>query len=169
MMIFRLFGGSLLLHQLFHQLLFLDEECSYNSVFDAICATRATICTCYRLLVLGEASIFARTKSGNLQISHCTFKPLRQKTAYHNHCQRARKLVERGQERKVWRVGGSTPGSLMPQSPHLGPLPGFLICRYLSFPPGVLITRVRFERVLSRKNVSDILNGWKYKVVDDGK
>lgn len=37
----------------------------------------------------------------------------------------------------------------MPQSPHRGPLPGFLMCKYRSFPPGVLMTRVRFERVLS--------------------
>lgn len=45
--------------------------------------------------------------------------------------------------------GGSTPGSLMPQSPHFGPLPGFLMCKYRSFPPGVLITRVRLDLVLS--------------------
>jgi hypothetical protein len=63
--------------------------------------------------------------------------------------QKARKKDAR--EKQIeWRASGSTPGSLMPQSPHLGPLPGFLMCRYLSFPPGVLMTRVRFERVLSR-------------------
>ena len=45
---------------------------------------------------------------------------------------------------------GHTPGRVMPQSPHRGPLPGFLMCKYLNFPPGVLMTRVRFERVLSR-------------------
>jgi len=44
--------------------------------------------------------------------------------------------------------GGPTPGSLIPQSPHLGGLPRFLMCWYWSFPPGVLTTRTLLERVL---------------------
>lgn len=36
----------------------------------------------------------------------------------------------------------------MPQSPHLGAVPFFLMCRYLSSPPGVLITRTLLETVL---------------------
>lgn len=35
----------------------------------------------------------------------------------------------------------------MPQSPHFGAVPRFLMCRRRSLPPGVLITRVRFEDV----------------------
>lgn len=52
----------------------------------------------------------------------------------------------------IWRGGleesRRTPGSLMPQSPHLGGLPRFFRCWYRSFPPGVLITRTLLERVL---------------------
>lgn len=45
--------------------------------------------------------------------------------------------------------GDGTPGRVIPQSPHRGPLPGFWMCKYLNFPPGVLMTRVRFDLVLS--------------------
>jgi hypothetical protein len=45
-------------------------------------------------------------------------------------------------------VGFLTPGSLMPQSPHFGAVPRFLMCSSRSLPPGVLITRVLLERVL---------------------
>ena len=41
-----------------------------------------------------------------------------------------------------------TPGSLMPQSPHFGAVPFFLMWRYRRWPPGVRITRTLFERVL---------------------
>ena len=41
-----------------------------------------------------------------------------------------------------------TPGSLMPQSPHLGAVPRFLMWRYRSLPPGVLVMRTLLERVL---------------------
>ena len=41
-----------------------------------------------------------------------------------------------------------TPGSLIPQSPHFGAVPAFLMCRYRSFPPGVLMTRTLFDFVL---------------------
>lgn len=43
---------------------------------------------------------------------------------------------------------GLTPGSLVPQSPHFGGLPFFLVCWYWSFPPGVLTIRTLLERVL---------------------
>ena len=46
-----------------------------------------------------------------------------------------------------------TPGSLMPQSPHFGADAFFLMCRYRSFPPGVLITRTLFDRVLYLRTV----------------
>ena len=44
----------------------------------------------------------------------------------------------------------------MPQSPHLGGLPFFLMCRYRSFPPGVLITRTLFDRVLYLKATGNV-------------
>jgi hypothetical protein len=43
---------------------------------------------------------------------------------------------------------GHTPGSLIPQSPHFGGDPRFLMCRYRRAPPGVLVMRTLFERVL---------------------
>lgn len=36
----------------------------------------------------------------------------------------------------------------MPQSPHLGAVPFFLMWRYRRLPPGVLITRTLLDRVL---------------------
>lgn len=36
----------------------------------------------------------------------------------------------------------------MPQSPHLGAVPFFLMWRYRSLPPGVLITRTLLDLVL---------------------
>lgn len=36
----------------------------------------------------------------------------------------------------------------MPQSPHFGAVPLFFVCRYLSSPPGVLMIRTLFDRVL---------------------
>ena len=53
-----------------------------------------------------------------------------------------------GEARVEEEEGRPTPGSLMPQSPHLGGLPRFLMCWYWSFPPGVLMTRTLLERVL---------------------
>ena len=41
-----------------------------------------------------------------------------------------------------------TPGSFNPQSPHFGALPFFLMWRYRSLPPGVLMTRTLFDLVL---------------------
>ena len=41
-----------------------------------------------------------------------------------------------------------TPGSFIPQSPHFGAVPFFLMCCRRSFPPGVLMMRTLFERVL---------------------
>jgi len=61
-----LFCGGLLLNQLFHQLLFLDEECSHNPILHTICATRATVGTLYCLFILGKTGIFAGTESWNL-------------------------------------------------------------------------------------------------------
>ena len=52
---------------------------------------------------------------------------------------------------ELLRVGGEgvhTPGNLVPQSPHLGAVPRFLMCRYLSSPPGVLLMRTLLETVL---------------------
>ena len=40
------------------------------------------------------------------------------------------------------------PGSAMPQSPHLGAVPGFLRWWYTSRPPGVFTTRRLFDVVL---------------------
>lgn len=47
---------------------------------------------------------------------------------------------------KTWKAV-LTPGSLIPQSPHFGGLPFFLMCWYRNFPPGVLTTRTLLERV----------------------
>src|SRR5689334_19464029 len=41
-----------------------------------------------------------------------------------------------------------TPGSLTPQSPHLGAVPRFFRCSVRSSPPGVLTIRVLLELVL---------------------
>ena len=41
-----------------------------------------------------------------------------------------------------------TPGSAIPQSPHLGEVASFLRWWYTSFPPGVFTTRRRLEVVL---------------------
>ena len=51
-------------------------------------------------------------------------------------------------ELRPLRWGQRTPGSLVPQSPHFGALPCFLMCRYRSLPPGVLMMRVLFDLVL---------------------
>ena len=53
-----------------------------------------------------------------------------------------------GVEHVKERRGVLTPGSLVPQSPHFGGLPFFLVCWYWSFPPGVLTIRTLLERVL---------------------
>jgi len=52
-----------------------------------------------------------------------------------------------------------TPGRVIPQSPHRGPFPGFLMCKYLNLPPGVLMMRVRFEEVLSIETSAKTFNG----------
>ena len=41
-----------------------------------------------------------------------------------------------------------TPANLVPQSPHLGAVPFFLMCRYRSSPPGVLMMRTLLDLVL---------------------
>jgi len=60
-----LFRSSLLLEQLLHQLLFLDEECSYNSILDTVCAAGASVGTLDGFLVLGETGVFARAEGGD--------------------------------------------------------------------------------------------------------
>jgi hypothetical protein len=73
---------------------------------------------------------------------------------------------------RIWkREEEATPGRVIPQSPHRGPLPGFLICKYLNLPPGVLMTRVRLDLVLSTNSVKELkLEGlwWEYKEDGDG-
>lgn len=62
-----LFCSGLLLHQLLHQFLLLDEECPHNSILDAISAAGSTVCTLYIFLILREAGIFTRTQARNLK------------------------------------------------------------------------------------------------------
>jgi hypothetical protein len=64
-----LFRSSLLLEQLLNQLLFLDEECSYNSILDTVCATGASVGTLDGFLVLGEAGVFARAEGRDLSLA----------------------------------------------------------------------------------------------------
>lgn len=61
-----LFRGSLLLDQLFNQLLFLNEECPDDSILDTICTARTSISALYCLFILRKSGVFTRTKGWNL-------------------------------------------------------------------------------------------------------
>lgn len=65
-------------------------------------------------------------------------------------------MVDR-EEQREGKVMQRTPGSLTPQSPHFGAEPRFLMCRYRSLPPGVLIMRTLLERVLYLSKRKDLV------------
>lgn len=57
-----------------------------------------------------------------------------------------------------------TPGSLVLQSPHFGAVPRFLMCRYRSFPPGVLMTRTKLLDVLYLERKFSDQHFWLYRL-----
>ena len=113
-----------LLHDLLDNLLLLNQERPRHAILDAVRTSGAAIGALDRLLGLRDLSVFARAKSRDLNM-FCQ---------YTIEIERAR--------------GALTPGNLVPQSPHLGAVPRFLMCRYLSSPPGVLLMRTLLETVL---------------------
>ena len=143
-----------MLHQLFHQLLFLNKEGPHNSILDTVCTARSTVGTLYCLLILGKTHVFFGTKGRDLAVSTNSEMQNKNVIEFDNSDKERQRFREQEWKKdlnndKNRKGGGGTPGSVMPQSPHRGPLPGFLMCKYRNFPPGVLMTRVRFERVLS--------------------
>jgi hypothetical protein len=115
-----------LLQHLLHNLLLLNQERPHNSIPYAITASATAIRSSDSLLGVGCGSIFAGAERWDL---NCVSLDLRE--GFGGGCKRER-----------------TPGSFVPQSPHFGAVPRFLMCRSRNLPPGVLITRVLLERVL---------------------
>lgn len=119
-----------LLHDLLDDLLLLDQEGADDAVTDAVGAAGATVGTLDGLLGAGDLGVLAGTEGGDL-------------------CWSSINLPSFAMPSKVLKIWGKrTPGSLTPQSPHLGEVPLFLMCRYLCSPPGVLTTRTLLETVL---------------------
>jgi len=121
---------------LLDDLLLLDQECADDAVADAVGTARATVGALDGLCGLRDLGILARAESGNLFVSN--FHTIRDPNFL----------------TLVGNVGTLTPGSLMPQSPHLTGLPFFLMWRYRSLPPGVFTTRTLLERVLYLQTIT---------------
>jgi len=128
-----LFG---LLHNFLHDLLFLNQESANHTVLDTVGATAATIGALYGLFGARDGGILAGSEGWNL---------CREQTYQYIHFQFVQHFLY---WLLLWEELRRTPASFMPQSPHFGAVPLFLICRYLCSPPGVLITRTLLETVL---------------------
>lgn len=168
-------GGLLLrlLEDLLDDLLLLDQEGTDDAVLDATGAAGTTVGTADVLLGLGDLRVLAGAERGDLKEGEkesrqpsCTienhlvlpvlvqhwrglnslnslksFQPRHLLANPHNH-------IKKEKKKPKFHSGILTPGSLMPQSPHLGAVPCFLMWRYRSSPPGVLTTRTLLDRVL---------------------
>lgn len=97
-----------LLHDLLDDLLLLNEEGADDAVADAVGAAGATVGTLDGLLGAGDLGVLAGTESGDLCCVSINF----QSFIFSWVC---------------CDQGGRTPGSLTPQSPHLGEVPLFLM------------------------------------------
>jgi hypothetical protein len=148
-----------LLENLLDDLLLLNQEGADNAVLDAVTASGTTVGARDVLLGTRNLGVFTGSESRNLRedtLSGFSIKA--------NHIAKPqyliipdsssitptntiRYLVEWQQHKRFSRVE-LTPGSLIPQSPHLGAVPFFLMCRYRRLPPGVLMMRTLLDLVL---------------------
>ena len=135
-----------LLEHLLHNLLLLDQKRPDHPILDAIRTSRSSVRALDGFLGLGDVGVFAGPEGGDLLCLWNTLAPHLPRIYIYCQCRYERDVV--GGWEEVPGEGGLTPGSLIPQSPHLGGLPRFLMCWYWSFPPGVLTTRTLLERVL---------------------
>lgn len=132
---------QILLQHLFYNLLLLDQKGPHDPILHTVRTPRPSICALYGFLRLGDLGVFTGAKSGDLEAKNESAGSVARNRARKVRSPRCRAC---GQSVE----GGLTPGSLVPQSPHFGGLPFFLVCWYWSFPPGVLTIRTLFERVL---------------------
>ena len=167
-----------LLEHLLDDLLLLDQESTDDTVLDATGAARTTVGTADVLLGARDLGVFTGAESGDLEsddIHHqhsvfptghifqetwwlqsfsstrFPFRTVRFSTPRHSpaHTHTPHRDTQDTQHALGENHSGVlTPGSLMPQSPHLGAVPFFLMWRYRSSPPGVLTIRTLLDRVL---------------------
>jgi hypothetical protein len=132
---------SLLLLRLFEHLLdnllLLNQERADDTVLDTSCASRSTIGSLHSLLWARDGGVFAWSEG---------WDTLELDTAV-TACDSTLAIVLYSVQFEFLGV-------------HFGAVPFFLMWRYLSFPPGVLIMRTRLEEVLY-----DCRRRWKGRVL----
>lgn len=123
-----------LLQHLLDNLLLLDQERTNDTVLDASGAAGATVGTADVLLGTGDLGVFTGTEGGNLKaiISLLLQNCHRSKTLRYCRFLLVSFIAPNTQYRHPYLrpskySGLLTPGSLVPQSPHLGAVPFFLI------------------------------------------
>lgn len=125
-----------LLQHLLDNLLLLDQERTNDTVLDASGAAGATVGTADVLLGTGDLGVFTGTEGGNLKAIVSLLFQNRHRSKALRYCRSllVSFIAPSAQYRNTHPhphpskySGLLTPGSLVPQSPHLGAVPFFLI------------------------------------------